>query len=464
MDASSLLTPRQVQALAIINDPTTKEFLYGGAAGGGKTWLGCFWFWYMCRKYPRTNYVLARRQLKDLTNKTMASFFKVCQALEGRGNSKYNPDRFWRYNDRDKKITHLRNGSQIFFVETEYQPTDPDYDRYGGGEYTCGWCEEVQQTSRKAYNALLTRVGRHLNKELGINDVMLSTCNPSKGWLYTDFYLPYKSGKLLPGKVFLPATIDDNPYLTEDYRAKLQNLGDPQMRARLLSGSWEFESEDNQLLPARLLANTLSAQATGQEVRMGIDVALGGPRADSTTIATMRGSELVSLEQIMASDYTGDPSLFDSWLTGLLAERIRETGALGPNAVRLDYSGIGANLWQLLRAQHGLLVYPFKGGAPAIPRVGRPVKYANIRAQAWWELKEKARLKALKLPAVYDEELWQELTAARYNIRADVITLEDKHLLRARLGRSPDKADALVMAAFDLPSGQTGQAGAIVIR
>lgn len=462
--ATSLLSPRQVEALALLRAESTDELLYGGAAGGGKTWIGCFWLWFMCRKYPRTRYVVARRHLKDIVNSTIPSFFKVVTVAEGAGRLDYKPERYWLYNSRSETITHARNGAQIVLVDTEYKPQDPLFDRYGGGEYTAGWCEEVQETSRKAYSALRTRIGRHLNSELGVHPVMLSTCNPSKGWIYTDFYRPYKDGKLPPGRHFLPATIDDNPYLTEEYRAILHNIGDPQMRARLLSGSWEFEDEDNQLLPARLLANALSAQASGQEVRMGIDVALGGPRADSTTIATMRGTELISLEQIMASDYTGDPSLFDSWLTGLLAERIREAGALGPNAVRLDYSGIGANLWQLLRAQHGLLVYPFKGGAPAIPRVGRPIKYANIRAQAWWELKEKARLKALKLPAVYDEELWQELTAARYNVRADVITLEDKHLLRARLGRSPDKADALVMAAFDLPTGQTGQAGAIVIR
>ena len=462
MTTSGLLSPRQVQALQLLSLDSTDELLYGGAAGGGKTWLGCFWIWYLCRKYPRTRYVVARRHLKDIINSTLPSFFKVVTVAEGAGQADYKPERYWLYNSRKETITHARNGSQIVLVDTEYKPTDPLFDRYGGGEYTAGWCEEVQETSRKAYSALRTRIGRHLNAELGIHPIMLSTCNPAKSWIYTDFYRPWREGKLPPGRLFLPATIDDNPYLTEEYRAILQNIGDPAMRARLLSGSWEYEDDEGQLIPARLLVNALQAPATPGPVRLGIDVALGGPRADSTTIATVRGNALESIEQINASDYMGDPAGFDLWLTDLLAERIREAGALEPNAVRMDYSGIGANLWHLLRANHGLAVYPWKGQQPPIQRAGRPIKYANLRSQAWWELKEKCRLKAWKMPAIYDEELWQELTAVRYSTRADTIALEDKHYIRHRLGRSPDKADALVMALFELPAGQTGPAKVIV--
>lgn len=462
MGTSGLLSPRQVEALQLLSLDTTDELLYGGAAGGGKTWLGCFWLWYMCRRYPRSRYVVARRHLKDIVNATIPSFFKVVTVAEGVGLIGYKPERYWLYNSRQEIITHARNGAQIVLVDTEYKPQDPLFDRYGGGEYTAGWCEEVQETSRKAYSALRTRIGRHLNAELGVHPVMLSTCNPAKSWIYTDFYRPWREGKLPHGRLFLPATIDDNPYLTEEYRTILQNIGDPAMRARLLSGSWEYEDDEGQLIPARLLVNALQAPAMVGPVRLGIDVALGGQRADSTTIATVRGNALESIEQIQASDYTGDPAGFDLWLTDLLAERIREAGALDPNAVRLDYSGIGANLWHLLRANHGLAVYPWKGQQPPIQRPGKPIKYANLRSQAWWELKEKCRLKAWKMPAIYDEELWQELTAVRYSTRADTIALEDKHYIRHRLGRSPDKADALVMALFELPAGQTGPAKVIV--
>lgn len=462
LNGDKILSPKQAEALRCLIYGDVIELLYGGAAGGGKTWLGCFWVWYMCRKYPRIRIVIARRHLKDISTATLPSFYKVCAAMESRPGYIYKAERFWRYNGSLSIITHSRNGAQIHFVDTEYKPTDPLYDRYGGQEYTCGWCEEVQETSRKAYNALRTRIGRQLNDEYGLKPMMLSTCNPSKGWIYTDFYLPFRDAKLPEGRAFIAATIGDNPYLSAEYRSVMENINDPVVKARLLEGKWEFEDDDSQLISALTLSNTLSAIFIPGPVRIGIDVALDGPRADKTVIAIVTGNRLERIEVISASEHTGDPAGFDLWLTERIFSIVSDY-RLEPNAARIDYSGVGANIWQLLRTNFGLLCFPFKGGSPAIGRAGKMQKFANVRAQAWWELKEKIRLKQLVLPQSYDEELWQELTALRYNIRADVVQMEDKMYLRRRLGRSPDKADALMMACFDLPT-QTGEKPRIALR
>lgn len=454
ISGEKLLSPKQAAALRILLTGDRLELLYGGAAGGGKTWLGCFWVWYLCRKYPGVKIVIARRHLKDLESTTLPSFYKVCVAMEGHAD--YKAEKFWAYNGQKAKIAHKRNGSEIHFVDTDYRPQDPLFDRYGGQEYTCGWCEEVQETSRKAYNALRSRLNRHLNEEYNLKPMMLSTCNPSKGWIYTDFYLPQKEGRMPPGRAFMAATIDDNPFLPTGYKELLLDMNDPLMKARLVEGQWEFDDDENQLLSANVLANTLSAIPRPGNVRIGIDVALDGPRADKTVLAIVSGNALQKIETIAAADYSGDPALFDLWLTRTIFERIKPYNICNPNAVRIDYSGVGANIWQLLRANFGLLCYPFKGGSAPIGRPGKMQKFENIRAQAWWEMKEKARLKQFCLPGSYDEELWQELTAVHYSIRGDTIKLEDKHYLRHRLGRSPDKADAFVMALFDIPENTTG--------
>ena len=109
-----------------------------------------------------------------------------------------------------------------------------------------------------------------------------------------------------------------------------------------------------------------------------------------------------------------------------------------------------------------LKVFPFKGALAPFPRKGSNLKFWNLKAQSWWEAKEKIRLKKIKIPADYDEELWQELTAVKYTNRNDTIGIEDKSQLKRRLGRSPDKADAFILALFDIPEAR--QAAKIVTK
>jgi phage terminase large subunit len=40
-DVDGKINLRQKEALEILTDNITKEFLFGGAAGGSKTWTGC---------------------------------------------------------------------------------------------------------------------------------------------------------------------------------------------------------------------------------------------------------------------------------------------------------------------------------------------------------------------------------------------------------------------------------------
>jgi phage terminase large subunit len=52
--------PKQAQAWIKLLDKTTKYVVFGGAAGGGKTWLGCEWLLSMCLTYPGSKWFIGR--------------------------------------------------------------------------------------------------------------------------------------------------------------------------------------------------------------------------------------------------------------------------------------------------------------------------------------------------------------------------------------------------------------------
>ena len=46
-------TPKQKECFKYLLDNSTKEILFGGAAGGGKSWLGVSYLITMCLTYPK---------------------------------------------------------------------------------------------------------------------------------------------------------------------------------------------------------------------------------------------------------------------------------------------------------------------------------------------------------------------------------------------------------------------------
>jgi len=82
-------------------------------------------------------------------------------------------------------------------------------------------------------------------------------------------------------------------------------------------------------------------------------------------------------------------------------------------------------------------------------------KFNNTRSASWWHLRElldPSQNSTLMLPP--DEELKAELLAPRWRVAAGaVIGIEAKDAIKKRLGRSPDRADAVVMAFWASSAG-----------
>lgn len=95
----------------------------------------------------------------------------------------------------------------------------------------------------------------------------------------------------------------------------------------------------------------------------------------------------------------------------------------------------------------------FGSGSSFRDKSGR-LEMFNLRAEAYWRLKEAIETDAIDLPD--DPELLTELCAVRWKPTGGKVQIEKKEDIRERLGRSTDKADAVAMLALTLGRGSGG--------
>ena len=237
------LSEKQLEALEVLHPKNSEvdQLLYGGSAGGGKTWLGCLWVLLMAQAYPETKYFFARDKLKEIMLSTYVTFLKVAKEWGLELDVDFKLDGKWN-------IIKFSNGSQICLVDVAYKPSDPNFDGLGSTEYTNGFFEECAGINPKAIEYLNSRTGRVKNKEYGIPPIVLLSTNPTKNWLYRDFYQPWKDGELPKDLCYIPALITDNPYIDPAYINKLNNLKDNATRERLRWGNWDYSNDPSKML------------------------------------------------------------------------------------------------------------------------------------------------------------------------------------------------------------------------
>jgi len=199
----------------------------------------------------------------------------------------------------------------------------------------------------------------------------------------------------------------------------------PLYRARVL-GRWP-DAGDDVLIPLALVE---SAQARWQEAQgrpqaAGCDVARFG--ADETVVATIDGAGNVAPLIIRRGQ--------DLMAT---AGHLRFINA---RRTMVDDTGLGGGVTDRLREQ-SFHVEPVNFGEAA----EEPERFTNRRAELWWTLREALKAGRLGLPD--DRRLAADLTNVKYGFDSKGrIKLEAKDDLRKRLGRSPDRGDALALAA-----------------
>jgi phage terminase large subunit len=121
------LLPKQNNAVFYLKDDSTTELIYGGAAGGGKSAIGCLWLIEMCQKYEGSRWLMGRSKLSSLKETTLKTFFELAGKLGITDQFKYNAQ---------SNVIYWNNGSEIILKDLFSYPSDPNYDSLGSLEIT----------------------------------------------------------------------------------------------------------------------------------------------------------------------------------------------------------------------------------------------------------------------------------------------------------------------------------------
>lgn len=419
------LHKKQGLAYRLLNNSPYKFILFGGGARGGKSWLGWFWIVSLALENDGTRWFVGREELKRLRGTTLQTFFKMCKEY---GISKD----LYRYNGQDHYIEFI-NGSRIDLLELKYKPSDPLFQRFGSSEYTGGWIEEAGEVDFGAFDVLKTRVGQHLNDEYGIKSKILLTCNPAKNWLYTTFYLPSKKGELPEDYYFIQSLYDDNPFREEGTEEQLESLVNEAQKQRLKYGNWEFSDDPDALVTYMEVLDLADVDHAKGVNYCGADIARMGD--DKTTFVKCSGNWF-------KEEWIQSYSKFD---TAEVANKLIDylsIESISAENCGIDTVGLGAGVYDNMK-EKGYEAVEVISGASATDTHGT-YEFKNLRSQIWWQFREDCKNGIIRLNC-NDEELLTDLTAPRYKIvNEKMIQVESKDAIKKRLGRSPDKGDALV--------------------
>jgi hypothetical protein len=242
----------------------------------------------------------------------------------------------------------------------------------------------------------------------------------------------------------------DNPWLSREAIAQLEGdmftLGGQALVDQEIYGKFVEAGDDElRVIPRAWIDAAIARwrerpQPDGHPEALGVDVARGG--RDKTAIAPRWGTYFGEVETWPGSSTPDGPTV-----AALVLKRV------GPETdVNIDVVAVGTSPYDHTLSYHPR-THPINGGAGSQgkERTGQ-LAFVNLRAEMYWSLREAldpATGSDVALPD--DEELAQDLSAATWKLTARGILVEPKDDIIKRLGRSPDKGDAVVQSHYVVP-------------
>lgn len=421
---------KQYKAWTYLNDNVTTELFFGGAAGGGKSYLGCAWIIIKCQEYPGSRWVMGRAILKNLKASTLLTLFQICKDWGFQKDVDYN------YNLFESKITWT-NGSEIYLKDLFTYPSDPEFDSLGSTEYTGAFIDEASQISSKAKNIVMSRIRYKLEEFKTIPKLFIAS-NPSKNFLYLEFYKPSKNKTLPHYRKFLPALVTDNPYISPHYRENLKKL-DKVSKQRLLYGNFEYDDDPSKLMEFDKITDIFTNTFVKKEGSkyMSVDPARFGQ--DKTVIMIWHGYYVI---KVFSYDRTSTEFVEKEII------RLSEEFEVPRSNVVVDEDGVGGGIVDHLHSIKG-----FVNNSTPMSQGADKNNYQNLKTQCYFKLAtlvNEGRIAADFENDTHKELLIEDLEQVK---RKDIdkdgkVKLVEKEVIKENIGRSPDFSDCMMMRMY----------------
>jgi hypothetical protein len=431
---------------------------YGGAAGGGKTDLAC-------------GKALTQHARTMILRRTAPELIAITDRLEellGHKEGFNGQDKIWRLGKRQIEFGSVPNAGD----EKKYQGRPHDlivFDEAANFlesqvRFLLGWLRTTTPGQRcqalLTFNPPTSAEGRWIVAFFApwLDD---KHPNPAKPGEVRFFAMvdgkeievptgePFHHGDELikpQSRTFFLSLVDDNPFWNgTGYKAMLQALPEP-LRSQMLKGDFGAGMEDDkwQVIPTAwvdaAMARWAPRTAKGVMDSMGVDVARGG--RDHTIVARRHGAWFDELIDAPGTETPDGPVVFGQ----VMAHRRDKA------VVHIDIVGWGSSPYDFL-VDNDVQTVGVNGANKSFARTKDSLlAFYNMRAEVWWAMREALDPTAAEPIALpNDPGLRADLCAPRYSVKPTGILIESKEEIDKRIGRSPDKGDAVCLALMATP-------------
>lgn len=357
------MTEKQIRALELLTDDETTQIGYGGSARSGKTIIEATCIIFECLIYPDIGWGLCRKELTTLKRTTLLTLFKQTAFYGLKDKIDYN------YNQQLNKIT-FSNNSDIFLIDTKFNPSDPLNTRFGGLELTKSAIDESNETEEDVVNKVFERTGWRNNEKHGLKRKMFECFNPAKNHIYTRYYLPFRDFKETEFRKFIQALPGDNPNpAVKEWMDDLIKNGDKPTIERQIKGNFEYDDDPLTMIEFDKIMDlwTNSGVPGGIKV-ITADIAFEG--SDLFVVGYWEGLRLRKIWTMPKSDGADVLNLIT---------KVSQDYQVPQSNIIYDADGVGGFIKGFLRT-----AIPFKNGSKAYNREN----YYNLKTQCEFKMAE----------------------------------------------------------------------------